>query len=137
MKRAYLVLVVVLFSLVVWLPFALKIKLPGWEMDFSEGTKILWQNYDGPYYMTVEKTWYNKEQIKADFSSTVPTEYYPAHLPLYPAIIWVFNNLFKGPTAMLLSTLIGSVLCFLMLFKYLTEFNFCKYAFFFCCSLLI
>lgn len=137
MKRVYLILIVFLFSLLVWLPFALKIKLPGWGMDFSQGTKTLWQNYDGPYYLTVEKTWYNKDQIKADFSSTVPTEYYPAHLPLYPAIIWIFNNFLKGPTAMLLATLVGSLLCFLMLFKYLNEFKISKNAFWFCLAFLL
>lgn len=126
MKRLYLVLGVVLFSLLVWLPFVLKIQLPGWKMDFSEGTKILWQNFDGPNYLIVEKTWYNIEKIKTGFSNPLPAEYYPAHFPLYPAVISVFDYFLKGPTAMLLATLLGSILLFLMLYRYLTEFGLSK-----------
>jgi len=123
MKRTYLWLFVAFTTLVVWLPFVLKINLPGWGMDFSAGTKILWQNYDGPNYLIVEKTWYNKEAIMKAFSTTQPTEYYPAHFPLYPVIISVFDSILKGPTAMLLATLLGTVLCFLMFFRYLSEFK--------------
>ncbi len=137
MKRLYLAIAVILFSLVVWLPFITKIQLPGWGMDFSVGSKILWQNYDGPNYLIVEKTWYNIEAIKSKFSSPLPAEYYPAHFPLYPAIISVFDSVLKGPTAMLLATLLGSVLCFLMLFRYLKEFGFSKNPLWLCLVFLI
>ena len=123
MKRTYLFLLSALFTLAIWIPFGLKMKLPLWGLDFSEGTKILWQNYDGPNYLIVEKTWYDKEMIKTSFSTTEPTEYFPAHFPLYPAVISVFDPFLKGPSAMLLATLIGSVLCFLMFYKYLLEFK--------------
>jgi len=123
MKRAYLLVLVALFTLVTWLPFALKIQLPGWNLDFSEGSKILWQNFDGPNYLIVEKTWYNKEKIVNDFSVTEPAEYFPAHFPLYPAAIAVLDPFLKGPTAMLLATLLGSLLCFWMFHKYLAEFK--------------
>jgi len=137
MKRAYLAVLVILFSLLVWLPFATKIVLPGWELDFSEGNKTLWQNFDGPNYLIVAKTWYNVEKIKTEFSSPLPAEYYPAHFPLYPAIISVFDSVLKGPTAMLFSTLVGSVLCFLMLYKYIREFKLSKNAFWLCLAFLI
>jgi Gpi18-like mannosyltransferase len=137
MKRAYLIIAVVVFSLLVWLPFVMKVKLPGWGMDFSAGTKILWQNFDGPNYLIVEKTWYNKAAIEAKFSSPLPAEYYPAHFPLYPAIIWVFNTFMKGPSAMLVATLLGSVLCFLMLYKYLKEFGLSKNPLWLCLVFLV
>ena len=123
MKRAYLLLTVLLFSLLIWLPFSLKTKLPGWDLDFTKGNFTLWQNYDGPNYLIVEKTWYNKEKIVNDFSVTEPAEYFPAHFPLYPAIIAVLDPFLKGPTAMLLATLIGTLLCFWMFHKYLAEFK--------------
>ena len=123
MKRTYLFLLSALLPLAIWIPCGLKMKLPLWGLDFSEGTKILWQNYDGPNYLIVEKTWYDKEMIKTSFSTTEPTEYFPAHFPLYPAVISVFDPFLKGPSAMLLATLIGSVLCFLMFYKYLLEFK--------------
>lgn len=137
MKRAYLTILVILFSLLVWAPFAAKINLPGWNMDFTGGTKTLWQNFDGPNYLIVAKTWYNKEQIKTAFSAPLPTEYYPAHFPLYPAIISIFDTVLKGPTAMLLATLLGSVLCFLMLYKYTQEFKLSKNAFWLCLTFLL
>lgn len=137
MKRLYLAIAVVVFSLAIWLPFLLKIQLPGWGMDFSAGTKILWQNFDGPNYLIVEKTWYNIEAIKTKFSSPLPAEYYPAHFPLYPAIIAAFNTILKGPSAMLISTLLGSVLLFLVFFKYLREFNLSKNPFWLCLVFLV
>lgn len=124
MKRSYIVVFLsIIFTILLWLPFGLKMKLPLWELDFSEGTKILWQNYDGPNYLIVEKTWYDKQKITNEFSVTEPAEYFPAHFPVYPAIIDVLNNFLKGPTAMLLATLLGSVLCFLMFYQYLKEFK--------------
>ncbi|HOX96132.1 MAG TPA: hypothetical protein PLI45_02020 [Candidatus Woesebacteria bacterium] len=126
MKRVYLGIAVLLFSLLVWLPFVLKVKLPAWGLDFSEGTKILWQNYDGPNYLIVAKTWYNKADILNKFSNPLPAEYYPAHFPLYPAIISVFDQFLKGPTAMLLSSLLGTVLLYIVFFRYLTHFKLSK-----------
>ena len=129
--------VVILFSLIVLLPFAIKAKLPGWNFDFSEGTKILWQNYDGPNYLIVEKTWYNKEDIKTRFSVTESAEYFPAHFPLYPAVIWFFDIFLKGPTAMLAATLLGSMLCFWMLYKYLEDNKISKNSLWLCLTFLI
>ncbi|KKT40296.1 MAG: hypothetical protein UW29_C0004G0064 [Candidatus Collierbacteria bacterium GW2011_GWC2_44_13] len=123
MKRAYLLLTILLFSLLIWLPFSLKTKLPGWDLDFTKGNFTLWQNYDGPNYLIVEKTWYNKEKIVNYFSVTEPAEYFPAHFPFYPTIIAVLDPFLKGPTAMLLATLLGSLLCFGMFHKYLSEFK--------------
>jgi Gpi18-like mannosyltransferase len=137
MKRTYLAMAVIFFSLLVWLPFISKVVLPGWKMDFSEGTKTLWQNFDGPNYLIVSKTWYNIEKIKTSFSSPLPAEYYPAHFPLYPAIIGVLDTVLKGPTAMLLATLLGSVLCFLMFYKYVSEFKLSKNAWWLCLVFLI
>lgn len=111
--------------------------MPGWNLDFSTGTKILWQNFDGPNYLIVAKTWYNIEKIKTEFSSPLPAEYYPAHFPLYPAIISVFDTVLKGPTAMLFATLLGSVLCSLMLYRYLVEFKLSKNAFWLCLTFLV
>ena len=137
MKRLYLATIVIVFSLVIWLPFLLKIKFPGWGLDFSSGTQILWQNFDGPNYLIVAKTWYQQNLIRLQFSAPLPVEYYPAHFPLYPVIIGLFDLFFKGPTAMLLATLLGSVLCFLMLYKYLKEFGLSKNPWWFCLVFLV
>ncbi len=120
-------LLVLLTTAVVWLPFSLKIKsLPGWGLDFSGGLPTIWKNFDGPNYLIVAKTWYDKTAIAKTFSNPLPLEYYPAHLPLYPAIIRLFNFVLPGMRAMLLVTLIGSVLAFGMFYKYLKDFGLTK-----------
>lgn len=123
MKKIFLALIVAISSIIIWLPFLGKWQIPGWDLNFQKGSFVLWQNFDGPNYLIVEKTWYNKEAIMAKFSNPLPAEYYPAHFPLYPAIIRVFNVVFPGPWAMLIATLAGAILCFLMFYKYLREFK--------------
>lgn len=111
----------------VWLPFYLRVpELPGWGLPFGTGMQAIWRNFDGPFYVIVSKTWYVKEAARQMFSVPLPLEYYPAHLPFYPATIAVLDFLFNGPNAMLISTLIGSVLAFLMFYKYLSEFKLTK-----------
>lgn len=51
------------------------------------GGEKIYENFDGPYYVVVAQTWYNKVDIGKNFSFPVPLEYYPAHLPLYPLLI--------------------------------------------------
>ena len=123
MKRLILALIVAAVTVFIWLPFLLKMDLPMWRLDFTQGSVILWENYDGPNYLVVEKTWYNKSEIMNKFSSPLPTEYYPAHFPLYPAIISIFDIFMRGPWAMLFASLLGTVLCFLAYFRLLTEFK--------------
>ncbi len=111
----------------VWLPFYLRLpELPGWGLPFGTGMQAVWRNFDGPFYVIVSKTWYVKDAVAKMFSVPLPLEYYPAHLPFYPATIAVLDFLFNGPNAMLISTLIGSVLAFGMFFKFLSEFALTK-----------
>lgn len=53
----------------------------------AAGMEKIYENFDGPYYVVVAQTWYNKTKIGKNFSFPVPQEYYPAHLPLYPLLI--------------------------------------------------
>lgn len=74
------------------------------------GQKRVWENFDGLYYVVVAKTWYDKTAIANLFSFPLPLEYYPAHFPLYPALIWLTANtgLVTHPSAMLVVNLIAS-----------------------------
>src|SRR3989344_682954 len=124
--RAYLkiVLLTLATTAFVWLPFYLRVpELPGWGLPFGTGMQAVWRNFDGPFYVIVSKTWYVKEAVRQMFSVPLPLEYYPAHLPFYPATIAILDFLFNGPNAMLISTLTGSVLAFVMFYKYLSEFR--------------
>ena len=88
--RAYLkiVLLTLATTAFVWLPFYLRVpELPGWGLPFGTGMQAVWRNFDGPFYVIVSKTWYVKEAVRQMFSVPLPLEYYPAHLPFYPATI--------------------------------------------------
>lgn len=69
---ALLALISLFSTLVLWLP---------------AGMNTVYENFDGPYYLVVAKTWYNKTLIGQSFSIPLPAEYFAAHLPLYPALI--------------------------------------------------
>ncbi len=45
------------------------------------------QNFDGPYYAVVAKSFYNPQIIRYNFSFPLPLEYYAAHFPLYPLLM--------------------------------------------------
>lgn len=66
-------------------------------------------NYDGPLYIVVAKSLYNKESILGQFSFDLPHEYYAAHFPMFPLLIRLFSGLAGYPWAMLIVTLIASV----------------------------
>lgn len=102
-----------LATLAIWIPFA---------FGFKEGAVTLFKNYDGPNYLIVAKSWYDKAFIAKNFSLPIPLEYYPAHLPGYPLTISVLNRFVTGPWAMLISSLLSTVLAavsfYLLIFKF-------------------
>ena len=67
-------------------------------------------NYDGPLYLIAAKTLYNKPLIKANYQFPLPTEYYPAHFPLFPILIRIFSIITNYPYSMLIVTLLSSIL---------------------------
>lgn len=106
-------LAAILATFLVWLPF-----LSGW----SGGMQTVFKNYDGPNYIVITKSWYQKSFIAKTFSLPTPLEYYPAHLPGYPLSIAFFNLALPGPWAMLASslffTLLATVTFYLLVFKF-------------------
>lgn len=79
-----------------------------------EGTNVnmqtVYQNYDGLLYVVPAKAGYNArniENLRLEFP--IPTEYYPAHLPVYPFLISIFAPLIGFLKSMLFVTLIGSM----------------------------
>lgn len=57
------------------------------------GLDVVRQNFDGPYYAVVAKSWYNHDIISSNFSFPLPLEYYPAHFPLYPFLMSLFGQI--------------------------------------------
>lgn len=96
-KNWVILALISLFStLILWLP---------------AGMNTVYENFDGPYYLVVAKTWYNKTLIGQNYSFPLPNEYFAAHLPLYPALINLakFIPLLNGPRAMVAINLVFSV----------------------------
>jgi hypothetical protein len=84
--------------------------------------ETIFANYDGPNYIAIAKCGYDKGCIGPNFSLPQPLEYYPAHLPGYPALIHFFNNFTTGPKAMLLVTMLGSALLTLVTYALFKSF---------------
>ncbi len=120
--RGKLIVLVIITTLFVWLPFIFRLTNP-WGLDFSTGMETIWANFDGPNYLIVAKSWYNKDVIGKSFSNPLPLEYYPAHWPLFPALIGLFNLFLPGPTAMLGASLLGVVFFYLVFVEFLKYLN--------------
>lgn len=115
LKKELLVLATatILATTLIWLPFA---------FGQNGGMLTVFKNYDGPNYLIIAKSWYDKSAIASHFSLSTPLEYYPAHLPGYPLTIALMNSFLPGPQAMLFSTLLLTLFCvigfYLFLFKF-------------------
>ena len=99
----------ILPTLLIWLPFFLRIK-NFWTIPLpSEGMASIVSNFDGPLFIVVAKSLYNPEVIKS-FPLNLPVEYYAAHFPLFPILIRTFSSFVGYPYSMLLVTMASSFL---------------------------
>lgn len=106
--------IILAFSLIptflIWLPFFARIN-SFWHVRLPQtGLAAVVSNYDGPLYLIAAKTLYDKEAIKTNFQFPLPTEYYPAHFPLFPLLIRTFAFITNYPYSMIFVTLMSSVL---------------------------
>lgn len=94
----------------IWLPFFLRME-KFWNIPLPQnGMATIVANYDGPLYLIVAKTLYNKSAIELNYQFPLPAEYYTAHFPLYPALIRVISIFTNFPYAMIIATLLSSIL---------------------------
>lgn len=105
-----IVSLVIASTLAVWLPFALHLRsFLGVPLQ-NTGLATLISNYDGPYYLVIAKSLYDKEIIRGLFSFPTALEYYPAHFPLFPLLIRLVSPILGSGFGMLVVTLVGSAL---------------------------
>lgn len=117
----FICLITIIPTILVWLPFFLKID-KFWNIPLGkDGMATIVANYDGPLYIVVAKSLYQKEIIKQIISFPLPTEYYAAHFPLFPLLIRLIAPLSGYPYAMLLATVISSLFCIYFFFKLAKE----------------
>lgn len=90
---------------------------------FNFSTILL--NFDSLNYIIVAKTWYLPEQIVTLFPGIAePPHYFPAHFPLYPALIWLVAKLpaVNYPYASILVTLVSSVSTIIVFYYFVKMF---------------
>ncbi len=98
-----------LTTFLIWLPFFLRVNT-FWSIPLPRrGLETIVANYDGPLYLVVAKSLYNKGFIESQFQFPLRSEYYAAHFPLYPALIKLFGVITNYPYAMLITTLVSSI----------------------------
>ncbi|QQS38671.1 hypothetical protein IPM62_04790 [Candidatus Woesebacteria bacterium] len=132
-RLAPIFLMTFLPTLFVWLPYLLRLESI-WKIPLtSNGMATVVANYDGPLYIVIAKTFYNLDMISKSFSFDLPLEYYAAHFPMYPILIFLVasvTNLFSAfssfagyPYAMLISTLISSFLAMYFFNKFIKQYT--------------
>lgn len=93
---------------------------------FFTNTKLqlIYQNWDGPSYVVIAKSFYDAEIIPSVNTLKLPTTYFAAHFPLYPMMIRFFS-LVGFYQSMILSALISTMLFlttfYLLVKKYSTN----------------
>jgi len=122
-KSLFLISVISIFpTFLIWLPFFFRLKTL-WTIPLpQDGMATIVANYDGPLFLVVAKTFYNKALITANYSFPLPTEYYAAHFPLFPLLIKVFAGLLGFPYAMLTITLVSSVLALYFFYRFIRRY---------------
>jgi len=109
--------------LLIWIPFYLGIK-SFWNIPLAKnGMATIIANYDGPLYLVVAKTLYDPSSISQDFSFTLPPSYYAAHFPLFPLLIRSMAPIAGFPYAMLLTTLLSSILAIYFFYKLILKYT--------------
>ncbi len=88
----------------------------------TNGLATIVSNYDGPLYLVAAKTLYNKTLIGANFQFPLSTEYYTAHFPLFPFLIRLFGIITNYPYAMLIVTLLSSILAIYFFQRLISEY---------------
>ncbi len=120
-KLIILALISFIPTLLIWLPFFLRTeKIWGIPLP-REGMATVVSNYDGPQYLVVAKTMYDKAAI-GGFAFTVPSEYYAAHFPLFPILVRFFGEILGFPYSLLFVTAFSSFLAIYFFHKLISEY---------------
>src|SRR3989344_3137004 len=114
-------LISVIPTLLIWLPFFLRIpRVLGIPLP-REGMATIVANYDGPLFLVVAKTFYNPE-LMGNFEFGLPAQYYAAHFPLFPALIKLFSPLIGYVYSMLFLTVTISILAIYFFYLFIQDY---------------
>lgn len=113
--------VAVISTLLLWLPFFLRLK-SFWTIPLpSQGMATIMKNFDGPLYLIVAKSLYQPALINPVFSVSLSATYFAAHFPLYPTLIRLLGMLTTYPWAMLLITMFSSAAAGIIFYIFLKK----------------
>lgn len=120
-KFILLVLMTLIPTLLIWLPFFLRVTSL-WNIPLPQnGMATIVSNFDGPLYLVVAKTLYDPEKIATNYQFPLSNEYYSAHFPLFPLLIKFFSPILGNPYSMLFVTILGSFLALYFFYKHARE----------------
>jgi len=113
-----LILIILVFSL-------FSLILYGYFWFFSPyKLQLLYQNWDGPAYVVIAKSFYNLQDIEKANNLRLPSTYFAAHLPLYPLFIRIFSFIGYYRSMVFISQLFS--LLFILTIYYLIRFLYPK-----------
>lgn len=106
-------------TLLVWLPYLLRISFLGF--DFSDGFPTIYKNFDGLEYIIIAKTLYFPNLLAA-IPQELPASYFPAHFPGYSLLLIPFAPILGYLKSMvfvsLLFTVLSSITFYLLLVRF-------------------
>jgi hypothetical protein len=121
--RSYLIIisVVLLSSLLVLVPFLLRLDSLFSIQFWQTGMQVIYRNWDGPSYVIVSQTFYAPVSPLYAVSG-LSASYYAAHLPLYPFAIRLLSPLgsFEG---MIIATVIFTCATALVFYRLVKDFG--------------
>lgn len=117
-RKLFLIIAIsIIPTILIWAPFIFRLD-NFWKIPLPKnGLATIVANYDGPLYIVAAKTFYDKEKIKTSYQFPLSTEYYSAHFPLFPALIKTVSTVTNYPYAMLVVTLLSSILSIYFFYK--------------------
>ncbi len=113
-----LTLVTLGVTFLIWLPHLLSLE-NFFGLNFSEGFRTIYRNFDGLEYIVIAKSFYEPAKI-ALLPQSLEASYYASHFPGYSLLILVFAQIMGFLKSMLLVSLastIASVVAFYFLVK--------------------
>lgn len=123
--------VTVFSTILLWLPFFLRVN-SFWGIDLKkEGMATIIANFDGPYYIVAAKSLYDPKIISATFTFPLEPIYYTSHYPLFPLLIRGVHTIFPFlgyPYAMILVSLLTGIFAVWMFYLLLCQYGLKKQA---------
>ena len=117
-------------TILLWLPFFLRLKSL-WHIPLPQsGMQAIVGNFDGPLFLVVAKTFYDPGAISQGFEFPLPSSYYAAHFPAYPALIKAFAPILGYPYSMLFVSVAAAALAIYFFNKFISQYVEGKNAFF-------